>query len=69
MNKFKVNDVVKSTIENDCFFKIRGVYNDCYDAAFCDKDGNLEGGSIDIWFDNSLADEGYAVEANFEKVG
>ena len=69
MHKFKVNDVVKSKLEDNCFFKIREVYGDCYDAINCDKYGNVTGvASIDIWFDNSLADEGYAVEVDFEKI-
>lgn len=66
-SKFKTNDIIKDKASN-VFFKIRNVYNDCYDAMDCDKDGNLTGGSIDIWFDNSLKDEGYPVENDFEKV-
>jgi len=69
MRKFKVNDVVQSKADETFFFKIRAVYKDCYDAADCDKNGKLTGGSIDIWYNNGYADEGYAVENDFVKVG
>ena len=65
MKKFKVGDLVYSK-KHDAYFRIRNVYDDCYDAAECDKDGNLSGFSIDIWIDN--IDEDYVCEADLEKI-
>ncbi len=56
--KFNVNDIVHCKSTNE-YFKIRSFDGDCYDAAYCDKDGNLTCGSIDIWQE---------YESDFEKI-
>ena len=69
MPKFNVGDVVRTAkMGEDEYFKIRGVYEDCYDAAFCNAEGVEDdpGGSIDIWFD--IDDDDYYTEKDFEKV-
>ena len=66
MHKFKVNDIVQLKKNKDVFFKIRNVYADCYDAAFCDKSGKLTGGSIDLWLEKD--DDEYLAESDVEKV-
>lgn len=66
--KFKVGDIVRDIEDPDVCFKIESIDEEdgCYSAADCDKDGNLKGGSIDIWVDGDPSDS--ATEDMFEHV-
>ena len=51
--KFKIRDVICHKDGNE-YYKIRGIYGDCYDAMICDKNGNTSEYvvSVDIWKDD-----------------